>query len=402
LKFATPSFDASVFDIVSALGSGATLCLEKQDDLIPGPAFVDLLRQRRITAVTLPPSSLAVMPVEACPALRLLFVAGEACPAELVARWAPGRRMINGYGPTEATIWATFADCKPDGRTPAIGKPVANVSVYLLDRDLMPVPVGIPGEIYIGGPTLARGYLGRPDLTVASFVPDPWGEPGARLYRTGDVARFRADGNLEFLRRADAQVKIRGFRIEPGELEAALSALPEVAYAAAVVREETRGNPQLLAYVVPRAPSSVEAAAIRRTLESQLPRYLLPSKIIVLSELPRTPSGKVDRRALPRPQATPDDAPSPPQSSTEETVCRICAEVLKVLVGRNHNFFELGGHSLSAMQVVSRIREELGIEVPVRRLFEAATMAELCQGLGAATPRSKIRRLSRRPEVALR
>jgi amino acid adenylation domain-containing protein len=398
LKFATLSFDASIFEMVGALAAGATLCLEDPHDLLPRPELVTLLRRREITMITLPPSSLGMLPVEALPALRLLFVAGEACTAELVARWAPGRRMINGYGPTETTVWATYADCVADGRRPAIGKPVANAVVRIVDRHLQPVPAGIPGELCISGPAVARGYLGRPELTAASFIPDPWGPPGARMYRTGDLVRWRADGSIDFLGRIDGQIKLRGVRIEPSEIEAAITALPGVAYCAVVLRDDQPGNPQLVAYVVQAPQASLEGSAIRRALQEQLPRFLVPSRVVICAELPRTPSGKLDRNALPAPPSASDEAAAPPRSTLEEAVFRICAEILGVRVSRDDNFFELGGHSLLLTRVLSRVRDELGIDVPVRRMYEAPTMAAFCEGFALREPgtSSKIPRLPRR------
>jgi amino acid adenylation domain-containing protein len=402
LKFATPSFDAAVFELTLALAPGATLCLEAQDDLLPGPGLVERLRKLGITMVTLPPSSLGVLPAEECPALRVLFVAGEVCPAELVTRWARGRRMINGYGPTETTVWATSADCVPDGRTPAIGRPVANASARILDRHLRPVPVGVPGELSVGGPSVARGYLGRPDLTAARFVPDPWGPPGARAYRTGDLARWRDDGTIDFLGRLDGQVKLRGVRIEPGEVEAAIMTTPGVAFSAVVLREPRPGDPALVAYVVPAPGARLDGADVRRVLREQLPRQSVPSRIVICPELPRTPSGKLDRASLPDPPENGEETPTPPQGSVEETVCRVCSDVLRVPVNRTDNFFELGGHSLLVTRVLARLRDELGADVPVRRMFEAATLAEFCDGLeiAPARPRPRVPRLPRRTRLA--
>src|SRR5205814_525232 len=209
LQFASLSFDASVFEIVMALGSGSTLCLGSPERLMPGPDLARFLREGGVTAVTLPPSALAATQVEDLPELRTITVAGEACPAELVERWAPGRRFFNLYGPTETTIWATYAECFAGSGKPMIGKPIPNAQVYLLDRTLEPVPLGMSGELAIGGEGVARGYRNRPDLTAERFVPNPFSEePGARLYRTGDRARHQPDGNLEFLGRIDHQVKI--------------------------------------------------------------------------------------------------------------------------------------------------------------------------------------------------
>jgi acyl-coenzyme A synthetase/AMP-(fatty) acid ligase len=399
--FAALSFDASIFEMTLALGAGATLCQEEQQNLLPGPALVEVLRRRAITVVTLPPSSLGVLPLEDCPALRMLFVAGEACSSELIMRWAPGRLMINGYGPTETTVWATFAKCVPDGRAPSIGKGVANTILRILDRHMRPVPIGVPGELCIGGEGVARGYLGRPDLTAASFIPDPWGTPGSRMYRTGDLVRWRADGNIDFLGRLDRQIKLRGIRIETGEIEAVIGLLQGVAYCVVVLREVQPGNPALIGYVVPNSSAMLDGEAIRRQLQQQLPGYLVPTRVIIIRELPRTPTGKLDLSRLPPlPQLILDEEPSAPHDSVQRCICQICSEVFDMPVGLEHNFFEIGGHSLLLIRVLSRIREELGIDVPVRRMFESSTLAVFCKGLEAQQRGSseKIPCLSRRTE----
>ena len=250
LQFSSLSFDASTFEIVMALPNGATLVLGDPDELLPGPDLLAFLKRHAIEIVTLPPTALAAVPVDDLPALRTITVAGEACSPDLVARWAPGRRFFNLYGPTETTIWATSAQLRP-GEPVHIGRPIANTRVYVLDRHLAPVPVGVPGEMCIGGAGVARGYHNREDLSAERFVPDPFSEePGERLYRTGDLARFRADGNIEFLGRIDHQVKVRGFRIELGEIEAALDNHPAVGETVVLAREDVPGDRRLVAYVV--------------------------------------------------------------------------------------------------------------------------------------------------------
>jgi len=252
LQFASSSFDASVSEVFMTLVTGATLVLSARDSLLPGPALIRLLREQAITHVTLPPSVLAVLPVEELPRLRTMIVAGEACPSDLVALWVPGRRFFNAYGPTEATVCTTIAECTDSRQKLPIGYPIANTQVYLLDAQLQPVPIGVPGEIHIGGIGLARGYLNQPQLTAEKFIPNPYSEePGARLYKTGDLARYLPDGQLEFLGRLDQQVKIRGFRIELGEIEAVLNQHPQVQQTVVMVREDIAGNKCLVAYVVP-------------------------------------------------------------------------------------------------------------------------------------------------------
>ena len=303
LQFASLSFDAATFEIAMAWHSGAALYLTAPDAVLAGPALNEQLRVQAITHATLPPSVLAVLSAEALPALQVVVCAGEACSADIVARWAPGRRFFNAYGPTEATIWSTVAECHDDGRKPLIGRPIANTQVYILDPYLNPVPIGIPGELHIGGDGLARGYLDRPELTKEKFIPNPFSEdPDSRLYKTGDLARYLPDGNIEFLGRIDTQVKIRGFRIELGEIEAALKRHPAVKVCAVIAREDTPGDKRLVAYVVVAEESAPADAMLRDYLKQSLPDYMLPSAFVVLDQLPSTPNGKLDRKALPAPE----------------------------------------------------------------------------------------------------
>jgi amino acid adenylation domain-containing protein/non-ribosomal peptide synthase protein (TIGR01720 family) len=250
-QFASLSFDASVAEVWRALTSGACLCLIPDEARFGGDALLDFLSKESITHATLPPSLLAALPARPLPALTTLIVGGEACPVEVVSKWAPGRRFFNAYGPSEATVSATVARCAADGRKPSIGQPISNTTAYVLDKRFRPAPVGVPGELYLGGAGLARGYLGRPDLTAQRFLPDPFGkQSGGRLYRTGDLCRWLSDGNLEFIGRVDDQVKIRGFRIELGEIETVLGAHPAVRHGVVIAREDTPGEKKLVAYVV--------------------------------------------------------------------------------------------------------------------------------------------------------
>ncbi|WP_254564071.1 non-ribosomal peptide synthetase [Oscillatoria sp. HE19RPO] len=383
LQFASLSFDASIWEVVMALISGATLVLALRESLMPGPALIELLRDYAITTATLPPSVLAVLPPEEFPALQTIIVAGEACSADLVARWALGRQFFNAYGPTEATVCATVALCSDGSRKPPIGRPIANTQIYILDPHNQPVPIGVPGELHIAGVGLAKGYLNRPELTDEKFIPNPFSnEPDSRLYKTGDLARYLSDGNIEYLGRIDDQVKVRGFRIELGEIEAALSQHPSLLSAAVVLREDIPGQKSLVAYIVPVQDSAPTVGELRGFLKPQLPDYMMPSAFVVLESLPLTPNGKVDRRALPAPEKRNELEESfvAPSTPIEEMLASIWSNILSIdSVGIHDNFFELGGHSLLATQVISRVRDTLTVELPLRTLFEAPTLAGLAE-----------------------
>jgi hypothetical protein len=299
--------------------------------------------------------------------------------------------LSNQYGPTESHVVTAFAlTGLPEGwpELPPIGRPIANTRIYVLDASFQPAPVGVPGELFIGGDALARGYLDQPELTAERFIPDSWGQiPGARLYRTGDRARYRPDGNIEFLGRGDHQLKVRGFRVETGEIEAVLGQHPGVGGCAVAVRTDESGQNSLVAYVAPAqaADSGGELAAFLRV---RLPEYMVPAAFVFLSALPLTPSGKVDRGALPSPKlARPERTERfvAPRTETEETLAGIWKEVLRLeWVGVNDSFFELGGHSLLATQVIARIRTAYSVELPLRTVFETPTVA----GLAAAVDRA--------------
>jgi acyl-CoA synthetase (AMP-forming)/AMP-acid ligase II/acyl carrier protein len=314
--------------------------------------------------------------------LRLMLIGGEAALPERVRAWqaaAGGRvRLLNGYGPTETTIVATFWEAPESGGVSrvSIGEPVSNTRCYVLDAAGRPAAVGVPGELYVGGVQVARGYLGRPAATAERFVPDPFAaERGARLYRTGDGVRWMADGTLEYLGRLDAQVKVRGFRIELGEIEVRLAEHPGVREAVVVAREDVPGDRRLVAYVI----GAVETDALRAHLRQSLPEHMVPAAYVYLEALPLTPNGKLDRKALPAPEyASAEDRYVAPRTPTEEQVAGIWAEVLRLeRVGVTESFFELGGHSLLATRVVSRVRQAFGVEVPLRALFDGPTVAEM-------------------------
>jgi amino acid adenylation domain-containing protein len=425
LQFASSSFDASVSEIVTALLAGAALYMARTETLLPGRELLRLLREQAITTATFPASVLAALPDAALPALATIIAAGEACPAEVVARWGAGRRFLNAYGPTESTVCATIAECAAEQRPPPIGQPIANTRIYLLDRSMQPVPIGMPGELFIGGAGLARGYLGRPDLTAERFVPNPFSDCrlqiadcrlgdstidyrlsaiGYRLYKTGDLARCLPDGQLAFLGRIDQQVKLRGYRIEPGEIEAALRSHPEVRDAVVLSREDTAGDQRLVAYVVPaadeRRTTNDESASsssvprpssfiteLRTFLQQRLPDYMVPSIFVLLEAMPLTPSGKVDRRALPAPSGA-HSAAAPrqaPQTELEHMIATIWQALLKLnAVGREDNFFDLGGHSLLLVQVQHQLGAALGRAIAIVDLFRYPTIRTLASFLGGA------------------
>ncbi|RKG72301.1 non-ribosomal peptide synthetase, partial [Corallococcus terminator] len=389
LQFVSMSFDVSLLEIFSTLAGGGTLVLAPREALQPGPELARLMRERSITTSVLLPSTLAVLSPEDFPTLQTVVTGAEACSAELMDRWAQGRRFVNSYGPTEASITVTSAVCEPGSGTPPIGRPYPNVRAYVLDATRAPVPVGIAGELYIGGAGVGRGYLGRPEQTAERFVPDPFSaEPGVRLYRTGDLVRYRADGALEFVGRTDHQVKVRGFRIELGEIEAVLAGAGSVREAVVLARQDVPGDRRLVAYVVAQEDEAVEVGALRRYTEEKLPEHMVPSVFVVLDAMPLTPNGKVDRKALPAPDAVrAEQGPTyvAPRTPVEETLAATWRELLGVAqVGIHDDFLELGGHSLLATQAISRIRAALGVELPLRALFEAPTVEALALRVEAA------------------
>ncbi|NLG49703.1 MAG: amino acid adenylation domain-containing protein, partial [Chloroflexi bacterium] len=408
LQFASINFDGAVEEIFPTWLAGATLVL-RPGGVLPGPSeLMDLIATERLTVLDLPTAywhqwvhDLSLEPGAALPEpLRLVAVGGEKAQRESLIAWQqlPGRAVpwLNTYGPTEATVIATLYDVRLEqwdaDRELPIGRPIANMRVYILDDRLQPVPVGVPGELYIGGVGVARGYLHRPDLTAERFVPDPFsGEAGARLYRTGDRARYLADGNIEFLGRLDDQVKVRGFRVELGEIEAALREQPGIKDAVVLAREDTPGQPRLVAYLVPKGqPPAI--SELREQLGHKLPEYMIPSAYVFLEAFPLTPNAKVDRKALPAPEGRAEveaAAYVAPRTPQEEMLAGLWAQVLGVeQVGVYDNFFDLGGHSLLATQLMGRIRQTMQVDLPLRTLFEAPTVAALAQRLDGATRRA--------------
>ena len=398
LQFASLSFDASIFEMVLAFRAGATLCIPRREEILPGPDLARFLRERRVTTIVVPPSALSALPQGDYPDLAVIIVAGEACPEEIVDLWAPGRRFWNAYGPTEITVWATVAECVAGSGKPMIGRPVTNVRVYVLDGALQPSPVGVPGELCVGGPGVARGYLGRADLTAERFIPDPFAPPpGGRLYRTGDLARYRADGSIEFLGRLDLQVKIRGFRIEPGEVEEVLRRHPSVQDVAVTVWESPPGEKRLVAYVAPATLATATVSSLREHLRDRLPEYMVPSAIVFLDSLPRTSSGKVDRKALPEPrEEVLRSFFEAPRTAAEEAVAAAWRDVLHLeRVGLGENFFDLGGHSLLLVQVQARLEKVFGRPIPIIEMFRHVTVEQLAAYLGGAAAASGARNETR-------
>ena len=385
LEFSSPSFDASVLELCISLPAGAALVIPPPGPLL-GEQLAHVLTGHRVTHALIPPAALATVPAgeaaDGLPDFRTVIVGGDACTEELVERWAPGRRMINSYGPTESTVVATWSEPLSPGQGTPIGRPIWNTRVYVLDRALRPVPAGARGELYVAGQGLARGYLARPVLTAERFVANPFGVPGERMYRTGDLARWNADGQLEFLGRADDQVKIRGFRVEPGEIEAVLRRHPGVAETVVIARQDNPGPKQLVAYAVRAAGLPVSPAELREHAAAVLPGYLVPAAFVIMDEWPLNANGKLDRRALPAPErgTAAGSEYVPPRTEAEQAVAGIWAEVFGAdRVSAEDDFFALGGDSILSFHVISRIAAAFGVQLPARSVFDVRTVARLAK-----------------------
>ncbi|MET7767007.1 amino acid adenylation domain-containing protein, partial [Streptomyces sp. NPDC005393] len=400
------AFDFSVWELWGALLYGGRLVVVPFDVSRSPQDFLRLLVRERVTVLNQTPSAFyQLMQAEAQEpelghelSLRTVVFGGEALDPARLREWysrhpqdAPV--LVNMYGITETTVHVTYAAldaaAATDGAPSLIGRRIPDLRLYVLDGRLEPVPVGVAGELYVVGGGLARGYLNRAGLTSDRFVASPYADAGERMYRTGDLVRWDADGNLEFVGRADEQVKVRGFRIETGEIEAVLAACPQLAQAAVVVREDTPGDKRLVAYVVPAdaaepAVGDGTAATVRQFATERLPGYMVPAAVVVMDELPLTVNGKLDRKALPTPEyAVTAGSGRGPSTPEEEALCEAFAQVLGLeKVGVDDDFFALGGHSLLAVRLVSRVRVELGVEVGIGSLFEAPTVAGLAQQLG--------------------
>jgi amino acid adenylation domain-containing protein len=380
LQLASISFDVATMEVVMTLLAGATLVLLKDDERV-GAALRSVLHAQRVTHMMLTPAALETLGHSRGLALESIVVGGERCATELIARWASGRRMLNGYGPTEATVCATLSSTLSTDQASVIGHPIGGSCAYVLNSSLEPVPIGVTGELYIAGPTLARGYLGRPGQTAERFVADPHAHvPGQRMYRTGDLARRREDGSLSFVGRADEQVKIRGVRIEPRDVAAALEASDDVARAVIIAREDLPGQKTLVAYFVPTTHPS-DITALRQELKKRLPEQMVPTAFVELQALPLLPNGKLDKARLPAPEQS-TRAYRAPDGLEEEMLCRLFADVLAVArVGADDDFFELGGHSLLATRLASRIRSQLGADLSLRTVFENPRVCDLAARL---------------------
>ncbi|MCK5571648.1 MAG: amino acid adenylation domain-containing protein, partial [Bacteroidetes bacterium] len=413
LQFFSAGFDGSVGEIFPTLLSGGVLCLVSRQTVLSTQDLYKYMQDQRITNTIITPSYLSVLSHEELPDLGVVMCGGESCPRELAERWGADRRFYNLYGPTESTVIVCCHES--DGNigaaaTVPVGRPIANIQFHILDAMFNPVPVGVPGELHIGGVALAQGYLNRPDMTAERFIPDPFHtEAGVRMYRTGDLVRYLSDGTVEILGRMDHQVKIRGFRVELGEIEAALRTHDEVQEVVVLVREDSPGIKRLTAYIVPDQDPGPSAGSLRDFLKERLPDYMVPSAYVVMDEFPLNSNGKVDRKSLPVPDMEAEEEErGVARTPVEEMLAGIWSQVLGVeKVGVNENFFDLGGHSLLATQLTSRIRKAFGVELPLRTIFEYSTVAAVAREVEKALRENRqievppLQRVARSDEMPL-
>ncbi|MEV0336232.1 amino acid adenylation domain-containing protein [Nocardia sp. NPDC050717] len=377
MHFSSPSFDASVLELLLGFAAGATLVVAPAD-LYGGAELAAFLRSERITHAFITPAALATVPAGEFPELGTVIVGGEACSDELVAAWAPKYRMHNMYGPSEATVAVTASAAMVAGEPVPLGAPVRGMRLFVLDGRLRPTPPGTPGELYVSGPGLARGYLGKSALTAQRFVANPHGRVGERMYRTGDLVVSDATGRLRFLGRADDQIKIRGFRIELREIDHVLREHPGVRSALTVVHVDEQGQQRLASYVTADRP--VEPAAVLDTARGRLPGYMVPAAIAVLDRMPVTPAGKLDRKALPAPEFTVSTTTRAPRTHLEMRVAAVFTEILgRPVPGAEDSFFEIGGNSLLATRLAAALHADFSVDLPVRQIFEAPTVAGIAQ-----------------------
>src|SRR6185369_431846 len=408
----TLSFDIAGLELFVPLISGAQVAIASRAETVDAQLLAALIESSGVTVMQATPATWRMLLDAGWRPHRdlKLLCGGEALNRELADRLVDCGETWNMYGPTETTIWSSThrVDAAEEAAIVSLGQPIANTGFYVVDERMHLVPTGVPGELLIGGDGVTRGYLNRPELTADRFICDPFSTScGARLYRTGDRVRWDADGRLEYLGRLDHQVKIRGFRIETGEIEAVLAEHEQILQAVVTAHEDFAGNAQLVAYVVTEAGAEVSTSELRRHLSAHLPEYMIPAVFVPLAELPLTANGKLDRKALPAP-----DCSRPvlerefvaPRSETEKLLAEIWSEVLGVSqVGIHDNFFELGGHSLLATTVISRIRASFSVELPLRYLFEARTIARLAQAIaqGQAADVPAIERIEEQDDLEL-
>ncbi|WP_319451188.1 MULTISPECIES: non-ribosomal peptide synthetase, partial [unclassified Mycobacterium] len=390
------AFDFSVWEIWAALLGGGRLVVVPEWVTASPDEFHRMLVSEQVSVLTQTPSAVAALSPAGLESVALLL-GGEACPAEVVDRWAPGRVMVNAYGPTEITVYAAIsAPLTAGSGVPPIGSAVSTAALFVLDGWLRPVPVGVVGELYVAGDGVGVGYIGRTGLTGSRFVACPFGSPGGRMYRTGDLVRWGADGQLQYLGRADEQVKIRGYRIELGEIQTALVGLDGVEQAAVLAREDRPGDMRLVGYVT----GAVDPTAVRTALALRLPAYMIPAAVVALEALPLTPNGKLDTRALPTPEYTAGDHYRAPTNAVEEILAGIYAQMLGLdRVGIDDSFFDLGGDSLSAMRVIAAINKGLDAGLSVRTVFDAPTVAQLAPRIGEEAGRREPLVAVERPAV---
>jgi len=389
LQFASHSFDASIWEIFMALLNGASLTLVPKETIASSNKLINLIKFTKVTNITLPPSVLSIMPENEIElgSLETIILAGEKCPQSLVKKWGKGRQFVNAYGPTESTVCASFYNCKVDDiYDPPIGKPLGDTSLFIADKYLNPLPVGVPGELLIEGKSLSRGYLNNPIQTSEKFIPNPFSNTaGSRLYKTGDLAKLLPDGNIEFLGRIDDQIKLRGFRIEIGEINSCSRLHPEIIDVFTMLRKDTPKIEQLVAYIIVKDKDTFKLTEFRSYLKNRLPEYMIPQSILIIDEFPLTQSKKVDFKRLPIPEFDnrfKQKKYIPPANDNERKIVEIGAELLGIKkMSMNDSFFELGGHSLLATQFISKINNELDVNVSIRTLFEYPVVSEFTNQL---------------------